>query len=382
MRLDTLRTPALILDRAVLIRNLDRMAARAARLGVALRPHVKTHKCVEVASLQHERGASGFTVSTLREAEAMFAAGFDDLTWAFPLSPGAIAAALDLGGSGTLRLLVDDAATFSALEKAAAAGRLRPHVWLKVDCGYHRAGVDPASGEGLELAGRMASSGSTIFDGLLTHAGHAYDAHEREARLAVANQERHVMVEFAGRLRAAGHEVPGISIGSTPTLTIVEDLTGVTEARPGNYAFLDLAQVGLGVCGVEDVAVSILATVVSHPAGAERAVIDAGALALSKDHGPEQGEWRGMMGAVCPDPARTVPDATLRLESISQEHGVIRPSRPGALNGRLPVGARVRVLPNHSCLASACFDRLHLLEGGRITASWAIHRERDPLHPG
>jgi D-serine deaminase-like pyridoxal phosphate-dependent protein len=370
------RTPALILERVVLERNLDRMAARAARLGVALRPHVKTHKCVEVAALQKERGAHGFTVSTLPEAEAMFAAGFDDLTWALPLSPQAIDPALDLGRRGTLRLLVDDAATFGALETAAGTRGARPHAWLKVDCGYHRAGVDPASPEALELAGRMASSRGIVFDGLLTHAGHSYYAYERARRLAIAEQERDVMVGFAARLRAAGHQVPGISIGSTPTLSIVEDLAGVSEARPGNYAFLDLAQVGLGVCGVEEIAVSILATVVSHPPGAERAVIDAGALALSKDHGPEQGEWSGTMGAVCPDPAATVPDAALRLASISQEHGVIRPSRPGGLRGRLPVGARVRVLPNHSCLATACFDRLHVLEGDRVTGSWTIHRGR------
>jgi D-serine deaminase-like pyridoxal phosphate-dependent protein len=122
--------------------------------------------------------------------------------------------------------------------------------------------------------------------------------------------------------------------------------------------------------------VSILATVVSHPPEGGRAVIDAGALALSKDRGPERGEWSGRLGAICPDPAGTVPDPALRLESISQEHGVIRPSRPGGLQGRLPVGSRVRVLPNHSCLATACFDRLHLLEGGRLTDSWTIHRER------
>jgi D-serine deaminase-like pyridoxal phosphate-dependent protein len=375
-RLDTLTTPALILDRVVLERNLDRMAARATRLGVALRPHIKTHKCIEVAALQKERGALCFTVSTLPEAEAMFAAGFDDLTWAFPLSPGKIGPALDLGKRGTLRLLVDDAATFAELEKTAAARGVRPHVWLKVDCGYHRAGVDPASPEALDLAGRMSASGSTVFDGLLTHAGHSYYAYEREQRLAIANQERDVMVGFAGRLRAMGHEVPGVSVGSTPTLTIVENLDGVTEARPGNYAFLDLAQVGLGVCGVEDIAVSILATVVSHPPGAERAVIDAGALSLSKDHGPDQGERSGAMGAVCPDSTATVSDPALRLESISQEHGVIRPSRPGGLRERLPVGSRVRVLPNHSCLAAACFDRLHVLEGDRITDSWTIHRER------
>ncbi len=375
-RFDDISTPACLVDRRVLERNLDRMAERARALGVSLRPHVKTHKCVEVARLQQERGARGFTVSTLPEAAALFAAGFDDLTWAFPLSPAKIAPALDLSRAGTLRLLVDDAATFDALERAAGKRGARPRAWLKVDCGYHRAGVDPAGSQGAALARRMAASTSVVFDGLLTHAGHSYGAHDSQERAAIAAAERDVMVRFATRLRDDGVEVPAISIGSTPTMTIVDHLTGIDEARPGNYAFFDLMQAGLGSCGVEDVALSILATVVSHPEGEERAVIDAGALSLSKDDGPAQGVWSGAMGGVCPDPAAGPPDPTLRLESLSQEHGVIRPDRPGGLRGRLPVGTRVRVLPNHSCLATACFDRMHVVEGGAMVETWKIHRAR------
>ena len=158
MRIDQVSTPAFLLDRRVLAANLDRMATRARELGVALRPHVKTHKCVEVARLQTLRGARGLTVSTLPEAAAFLAAGFDDLTWAFPLSPAKIVDALDLGRRGTLRLVLDDPATFAELEKAAAVRGGPVHAWLKVDCGYHRAGVDPADPAAENLARRMATS--------------------------------------------------------------------------------------------------------------------------------------------------------------------------------------------------------------------------------
>jgi D-serine deaminase-like pyridoxal phosphate-dependent protein len=375
MQLADIPTPALLLERSILERNLDRMAARARRLGVALRPHVKTHKCVEVARRQAERGARGFTVSTLPEAEALAAAGFEDLTWALPLEPSKIGSALRLARRVTLRLLLDDAETFRLLETAAAGAGTMLHAWLKVDCGYHRAGVDPESPEAFRLARRMSASRAVRFDGLLTHAGHAYGAFDPAARRRIAEEEREAVVEFARRLREDGVRVPEVSVGSTPTLTIVEDLAGVTEARPGNYAFFDLTQVALGCCDVADVAVSVLASVISHPAGSGRAVVDAGALALSKDPGPQAPEARDM-GAVCADALAPAVDPSLRLVSLSQEHGVIRPVEGADLAGRLPVGARVRILPNHSCLATACHDVFHVVDGGRVVDRWRIQRQR------
>ena len=157
MNFERIPTPACLLDRRVLERNLDRMSGRARDLGVALRPHVKTHKCVEIARLQIERGASGLTVSTLPEAAAFLAAGLDDLTWAFPLSIGTIGPALDLARAGTLRLTLDDLATFEVLEEEARRRAISIHAWLKVDCGYHRAGVDPAMPEAAALARKMAN---------------------------------------------------------------------------------------------------------------------------------------------------------------------------------------------------------------------------------
>ncbi len=375
---DGIRTPALLVERSILERNIDAMAARARRLGVRLRPHFKTHKCVEVARRQAEGGATGFTVATVPEAEALLEAGFRDLTWAVPLDPGKVGDALGLAARATVRLLLDDETTLEHLEREATRRGLRPHVWLKVDCGYHRAGVDPSRPESAHLAGRLAASGAVTFDGLLTHAGHSYQARDPGVRRGIAAQERDVMRAFAERLRGAGVSVPALSVGSTPTMTAVDHLEGIDEIRPGNYVYFDATQAALGSCTLDDVAISVLATVISHPPGGGRAVVDAGALALSRDPGPAPPADGGAAGygAVCPHPGAPAPDAGLQLVSLSQEHGVIQ-ARPGhTLEGRLPVGSRVRILPNHSCLVSACFDEAHVVEGGRVAARWAIHRRR------
>ncbi|MFQ5671374.1 MAG: alanine racemase [Acidobacteriota bacterium] len=378
MRIDEIPTPALLVEHQVLVQNLDRLADHCRRLGVSLRPHVKTHKCLEVARLQVERGACGLTVSTLAEAHVFCAAGFRDLTLAVPLIPAKIPAALELARRARLGVLVDDEQVFSRLQQAAAAAETRVHAWLKIDCGYHRAGLEPGDPVAVSLARRMASSSSVSFEGLLTHAGHSYRAAGNPRRLQIAEEERDAVVVLARRLKQeAGVPVPQVSVGSTPTVTIAKDLTGVTEARPGNYAFFDLTQAALGSCRVEEIAVSVLASVISHPLGAGRAVLDAGALALSKDPGPGSGrKGSPSMGGVCPEPETTRIDPSLRLGPLSQEHGVVCPLQPGGLRNRLPVGSRVRILPNHSCLAAACFDELYVMNGGQVMDRWVVHRER------
>ncbi len=363
MRAADLATPALLLDLDRLEANLVAMAERCRRLGVRLRPHVKTHKCVEIARRQRELGAVGLTVSTLEEAAAFEAAGFQDLTWALPVPLSRLAEARTLAARVTLRLLVDTSEAVDALEAAGFPF----HVFLKVDCGYHRSGVDPARPEALELARRLARSRRLRFAGLLTHSGHAYRARGRAELAAVAEQERSVMASFAERLRGEGLPVPEVSVGSTPALSAATHLDGVTEARPGNYVFYDRMQVGLGACRVEDCALTVLASVVSSPPGADHSVVDAGALALSKDPGlpfaepPSLGEVFADVegGPLAPD---------LRLVSLSQEHGV--------LSGRRRLGERLRILPNHSCLAAACFDRYHVVKGGEVVDVWSIHRQR------
>lgn len=354
--LNDLPTPSAIVDLDVLRRNLEHMAERLGRLGVTVRPHVKTHKCVEIAKMQREHGAQGLTVSTLREAAAFADAGFTDLTWAFPVILNRLAEIREIGERATLRLVVDSPEAVDALE----ASGLAAHVWLKVDCGYHRAGVDPGSPAALELARRLHDSRTLNFDGLLTHAGHAYHVHGRDELRRVAEEERRVMVELAERLRAAGVEVRGVSVGSTPTMSSVERLDGVTEARPGNYAFHDFTQVCLGSCAVADCALTVLASVVSRQPA--HSVIDAGALSLSRDTGPEWVE-PASFGRVVRDGEV---DSGTRVTSLSQEHGIV--NRP------LPVGTRLRVVPNHSCLVGPNFESFHVVEGGRVVDRWRIAR--------
>jgi len=355
-------TPALLLHVDVVERNLARMAERARTLGVTLRPHVKTHKCLELGRRQLAHGARGVTVSTLVEAEAFLAAGFDDVTWAFPLDPTHLPQVRRLAGRGTLRVVTDD------LETARALAGTDLHVWLKVDCGYHRAGVDPASSYALEVARELGAERRLVFDGILSHSGHAYRTRTRDEAAAVAEEERRVMVWFADLLRSEGIAVRGVSVGSTPAMSAARDLTGVTEARPGNYVFFDRTMVLIGCCEPADVGVTVLASVVSHQPGAAHVVVNAGALALSKDAGPSHVP-DAAMGAVRDHPE-------LVVASLSQEHGVIRAERPDALAGRCAVGSSLEIVPNHSCLTVAHFDEYVVMRDGAAVDRWPIARGR------
>ena len=356
-----LETPALLLHLDIVERNLAGMAARARRLGVALRPHAKTHKCPELGRRQLAHGAIGLTVATLAEAEAFVHAGFTDLTWAFPLDPTHIAHARRLARRATLRVVTDD------LETARALAGTRLHVWLKADCGYHRAGVDPDSPYAMEVARELGREDGLVFDGLLTHSGHAYKTRNKEEAAKVAEQERLALVRFAQRLRAAGITVRALSVGSTPAMSAAADLTGVTEARPGNYVFYDRTMVLIGCCEPKDVGVSVLATVVSHQPGRGHLVIDAGALALSKDTGPAHLELPTSFGAVRGH-------ASLSVASVSQEHGVVR--GPIDVVNRFRVGDRIEIVPNHSCLTVAHYDHYHVMRDGRELDRWRIERGR------
>ncbi len=362
--LQDLPTPGLVLDLDVLERNVERMARRMRELGVELRPHFKTHKSPEVAEVQRRHGAVGFTVSTLAEARCLVESRRQDLTWAFPVILNRTSELRPLLEAATLlRLVVDSPAAIDALERELAGIGAQVHVWLKVDCGYHRAGVDPAAESSLELARRLGDSGPLTFDGILSHSGHAYHQRSRDGLVAIAEEECSVMVDFAARLRSAGIDCPGVSIGSTPAMSVVENLEGVTEVRPGNYVFYDHTQVQLGACEVSDVALTVIASVVSSQPGAKHSVIDAGALSLSKDPGPD---WTDTYGEIFSDYSAGELSADLRVVSLSQEHGI--------LNAPLPVGDRVRILPNHSCLVVPNFDRYVLARGNKVAGTAPIWR--------
>src|SRR3989441_5147843 len=363
-----LETPALLPHLAAAERNAQHMANGARQRGVALRPPAKTHRCGEAARLQREHGVRGLTVSTLVEAEVFARAGFNDITWAFPIDPSHIPHVHRIAEAtgATLRVAVDDERTARAL---AGSGL---HVWLKVDSGLHRAGVDPAAPYALQVAAELGKERGLVFDGILTHSGHAYRTTSKAEAARVAEQERSVMVGFAELVRNAGIPLPEVSVGSTPAMAAVQDLAGVTEARPGNYVFYDRTMVLIGWCQPADVGVTVLATVVSHQPGAAHFIVNAGALELSKDPGPAHVAPQAM-GAV-----RGAPELT--VATLSQEHGLISAEAPAALDDRFAVGTQVEIIPNHSCLTVPLFDEYHVIRGagngGREVDRWKVERGR------
>ncbi len=368
MRIEELCTPAALVDLDVVERNATRMAERAHRLGVRLRPHVKTHKTLEAARLQVRGHFGGITVSTLAEARFFAAAGFSDITWAVPVAPARLRDAAELATRiARLNLLVDHRDAAAAVEVCARGRGVRLSLLLEVDCGGRRTGVDPAHADSVALAARLAGSPHLDFRGILTHAGQAYACRDAAAIRAVAEQEREVMASFAARLRSAGVAVAEVSVGSTPTAALAEDLAGVTEIRPGNYVFHDATQATIGSCALTDVAFTVLTSVIArHPERGEVAV-DAGALALSKDAGPTHVDPRCGFGLVLDERGGRLP--AWRVVSLSQEHGVLRSEGRLAPN-EMPIGSRLRVVPNHSCLAASLFDRYAVVRGDEVVDEW------------
>ncbi|MFO1328992.1 MAG: alanine racemase [Rubrivivax sp.] len=365
--LAALDTPAALVDADRLEANLQRMQAQLDRLGVAFRPHVKTHKCLPVAERQRALGARGITVSTLKEAESFFDAGFDDITYAVGLSPDKIGRVLALQRRGCrLNVLVDSVDGARAI--AAAAAPLS--VLIEVDVDGLRAGVQPDSDDLIEV-GRTLHAGGARLQGVLTHYGASYAQSTPEGLAAAAEQERALCVRAAQRLRAAGLPCPVVSVGSTPTALAAQALPGVTEVRAGVYVFFDLVIAGTGVCRVDDVALSVLTTVIGHRRDRGWAICDAGWMAMSRDRGTQAQARDCGYGLVCGLDGHPLPG--LQLQQASQEHGVIETTDgapPAAIVQRLPVGTRLRILPNHACATAAQHDRYHRLHGTQVDGTW------------
>jgi len=271
-----------------------------------------------------------------------------------------------------VNVLTDDVEVAKAIGARADALSSHFRVFIKIDTGYHRAGVEPESDELLAIGRTLAAAPNVELRGVLTHAGHSYHTPGAEAIARVAEEERARIVRAAERLRSAGLPCPVVSAGSTPTAVHARSLEGVTEMRPGNYMFFDLQQVGLGVCSQDDIAISVLAAVTGHKKSFNRAVIDAGALALSQDLGANETLPEVGYGLVC-DSRNGQPLPGVRVASVSQEHGWLEmASEEQAFPfAALPVGQRVRVLPNHSCLTAAMYDRYYVIDGGeQLVAEW------------
>lgn len=338
------------------------MRAKAAASNVAFRPHVKTHKVAEIGRMQHGGTAGPITVSTLAEAEHFAAAGFGDITYAMPIAPEKLGRAARLAQRiERLNILIDSAESLRAIEAFHRAENFVFDVFLKVDCGYHRAGVDPENPDSERLALAMAESEALRFRGLLTHAGHSYNVQNVEEIRRIAAEEASSLARFRALLESGGVSGLICSVGSTPTLSVAETFAGCDEVRPGNYVFYDAFQAAVGSCTPVDVAVSVLTTVVGSYPERNTLIVDAGALAMSKDASPATIDPHFGFGLVCDLALRPLP---MKLIALSQEHGKI------ATASAVPVGTRLRIVPNHSCLTAAMFETYHVLDGGTVVDEW------------
>ncbi len=366
MDFERLLTPALILDKNRLARNIQAMTKRAKELGVNLRPHMKTAKSAEVAKMALDGNFGGITVATLKEAEYFLGHGINDITYAVSIVPAkldGVAALMERGAD--LKLITDNADVARAIVED---GR-RFNVLIEIDCGEHRTGVDPSGAELMEIASVLKDAPGAELMGVLTHAGHSYACRSKEEMIAVAEDERAAVVKAAERIKAEGMPCPIVSTGSTPTALFAEDVTGVTEVRPGVYMLGDLFQAGLGTCTIGNIAITVLASVIAHRRDENALLIDAGGLALSKDRATAALENDCGYGLVC-DSSTAEPIPRLIVESVHQEHGHVTGPDPLPFD-RLPVGSKVRVLPNHVCMTAAAYDAYNVIDGGGdVIATW------------
>jgi len=367
----TLDTPAALIDEARMLHNIQLMQERMDALGVRLRPHVKTSKSEAVIRRQLDAGAQGVTVSTLQEAEACFAMGITDVLYAVAIAPARLAQVSALRRQGCrLSILTDSLAGARAIVEAGQRYDEAFEVWLEIDCDGHRAGLQPDDPKLLQVA-EVLQAGGMRLAGVLTHAGSSYELNDPEALQALAEQERALCVAAAERLRAQGLACPQVSIGSTPTALSALDLTGVTEVRAGVYVFQDLVMHNVGICRAEELALSVLTTVIGHQPEKGWVLVDAGWMALSRDRGTQRQQRDFGYGQVC-ELDGTWLDGAL-LSGANQEHGMISfaGGAPADLEARFPVGSRLRILPNHACATGAQFERYHAVDANGALTVWS-----------
>ena len=371
MNLRELETPCLVLERRKLDRNIARMRGHLAHLGVALRPHVKTAKSVEVARLALEGQPGGITVSTLKEAESFFAHGVTDILYAVGITPRKLDHVADLRRRGAdVSVILDNPEAARIVAARGEALGIRFPVLIEIDSDNHRSGVKPADRALLEIGRILDASRGADLRGVMTHAGESYHCDTVDKIRAMAIQERDAVVQCAARLTAASLPCPVVSVGSTPTATYSEDLTGVTEVRAGVYVFFDLVMAGISVCAIDDIALSVLCTVIGHQHDKGWIIVDSGWMALSSDRGTKNQKVDQGYGMVCDISGNPVDD--LLLSSTNQEHGIITRRDGGRADcARFPVGTPLRILPNHACATAAPHDRYFVVNGDlEIAATW------------
>jgi len=347
------------------------MADRAKELGVALRPHVKTAKCAEVTKLATEGQAGGICVSTLKEANYFFEQGFTDMILGVGIVPAKLASVDVLQSRGAhVRVILDNPETARMIAEKVTELSTVLDVMIEIDSGGRRGGVQWSSPSLIEIGRIIDSSTGLNLVGVLSHAGHSYLCKTEAELIAVAEQERFSVASAAEQLREAGLPCPIVSVGATPTALFAEHLKDITEMRPGVYTLFDVTQSALGCCSIDDIAVSVLASIIGHGSADSYALVDAGALALSQDRSAEHFSEGAGYGIVFDEQGKKRCH-DVNVSNVNQEHGFLRSRSKHLPYSELAIGSRMRIFPNHSCMTAAPYDKYYVVDGSdQIVAVW------------
>ena len=347
-------TPALLIDRDVMIRNVRAMQDKANRFGVSLRPHTKTHKMPELAQLQVSEGACGITVAKVGEAEVMADNGIVDIFIAnVVVGLGKLQRIRDLSRRVKIRLGVDNKFQVDQLEQVFASEEQPIEVLIEIEVGENRCGV--ITDEQLtHLTQYIMTKEKVRLVGVFSHEGHTYAAKDVEECVQRALESQAKTLRAANIVRDLGVSIDIVSIGATPSLMHADIITGITEIRPGTYILMDAGQGG-SIGSYEHCAATVLATVISKPTDA-RVVIDAGAKALTAQN-------RG--AGICHTPGNGVIRGAniVRLSGVYDEHGLIYDQQ---FSEQIRVGDKIEIIPNHICPTCNLYDKAYLVSGGQV----------------
>ena len=362
MLISDLQTPSLVIDLAKLEKNQKRMDSHIAALGGKLRPHLKTMKSAALA--KHLLGdlSHPITVSTLHEAEYFAENGAKDILYAVGITQNKLEKVCALINQGiNLKVILDSEIAAQAIVDGSKSYRTKIPVLIEVDTDGHRAGVKPASKTLLAIAKILSDGEYSVLAGVLTHAGGSYGCKTTSCIEEYAARERELAVASAEYLRGAGYQCPIVSIGSTPTTFFSRNFDSVTEVRAGVYMSFDLVMAGLGVCNLQEIAISVLTTVIGHQTEKGWAIVDAGWMAMSQDRSTASHSLDQGYGLVCSETGVVFEDVIMK--SANQEHGILqsRNSNTQITSELFPVGTKLRILPNHACATAAQFDRYHVV---------------------
>ena len=369
--LEELDTPCLILDKSLLEKNCFKARKKCLELNTILRPHVKTPKSIEIAKIALDNQEGPITVSTLNEAEYFASAGFKDILYAVCIIPKKLKRLnfIQQKYSCMIRMVIDSVFVAQEILNYSKLHNANFEILIEIDCGEGRSGLFHQDQKIRDISRVFAENDQTNLIGVLTHAGHSYSTKDKNEILSISNIERAEALASIKNFSNFNKMSPVISVGSTPTMFLASNLDGISEIRAGIYMFWDLAQASRGICKIEEIAISVLASVIGHNHQRKRIIIDAGSLALSKDVSANNFMNEAGYGLVC-NPDTGIPFDGLNVSEVHQEHGSIDVQTTDWFEN-FPIGSLVRILPNHACLTCAAHEKYNVLENEQITESWS-----------